>query len=369
MKELREKIKNKQSEVRSLIDQGKIDEAETLMTEVRNLKKELEIKEELEKNERSALLNQNQPNVSLENRSNIGKNDSRTQLRSVVRYALGAELSEEERAAVLVADNLAAIPEEYVNQLQVLKSGYPSLKPYCHVVPVTKPSGRMPFAKVGGKRLSKLTDGSTIPGGAPSKVEQIKYDVDDYGDLTPVSNDLTDDEVVDIVENVIKADFAEAAVNTENDEIMSIVTANKKDVAGTEYGDIEKTIDTVLPSIRPGTVVITNTNSYGWLNNLKDKDGKRLDLIKTVNGKKYFHEREIVELSNDDIQPATEGYYVFYVVNLFALVKFFDRKAYSLAISDQYYFGNNQKALRVLERFDTQKLDDRACFKVEIPGA
>nr|DAE10099.1 MAG TPA: major capsid protein [Siphoviridae sp. ctGuJ10] len=368
MDTLMEQIKNLQTEVRSLLDAGKIDEAESKMSEVRSLKERLKLMKEVEENERSLLLSQGNPHQSslLENR--INKDDSRTQLRSVVKYAMGKELSSEEREAVLVKDNLAAIPEEYVNQLQILKDGYPSLKQYCHVVPVSSPSGRMPFSKIGGKRLSKLTDGNAIPNGTPSKVEQVKYDVDDYGDLMPISNDLTDDEVVDIVENVIKADFAESAVNTENDEIMGIVNASKSDIAGKDYGDIENVIDTISPNLRMGTIIITNTNSYGWLNNLKDKDNKRLDLVKTINGKRYFHERELVELSNDDIQPATEGNYVFYVVNLFALVKFFDRKAYSLAISDQFFFGNNQKALRVLERFDTQKLDDRACKKIEIPS-
>lgn len=368
LKELREKISNTQNEVRSLMDSGKLDEAEAKMSEVRTLKSQLKLQEELEENERSILLNQGIPNQSgaVINRN---KADARTQLRSVVKYAMGADLTDEERQAVLVKDNLAAIPEEYVNQLQVLKDGYPSLKKYCHVVKVSKPSGRMPFAKVGGKKLSKLTDGSVIPNGTQSKVEQIKYDVDDYGELTPVSNDLTDDEVVDIIENVIKADFAESAVNTENDEIMTIVNASKTDSTGTDYGDIEKSIDNIVPNLRMGTVIITNTNSYGWLNNLKDKDNKRLDLIKTINGVKYFHDRELIELSNADIQPTAEGNYVFYVVNMFALIKFFDRDAYSLAISDQFYFGSNQKALRVLERFDVQKLDDRACIKIEIPAS
>ena len=366
IKELREKIVTLQTEVRNLTNDEKYDEAETKLEEIRKLKKEIKLLEEVEENERSLLLTQKQPQQSSFRNNN---SDSKMKLRSVVKFAMGKQLSDEEREAVLVKDNLAAIPEEYVNQLQVLKDGYPSLKKYCHVVPVTSKSGRMPFVKVGGKRLSKLTDGSVIPSGTTSKVEQVKFDIDDFGDITPVSNDLTDDEVVDIVENVIKADFAESAVNTENDEIMSIVNASKTDITGKDYSDIEKTIDTIVPNARAGVVVITNTNSYGWLNNLKDKNDNKLNLIDEINGKYYFHKRELIELSNDDIQPTTEGNYVFYVVNLYALVKFFDRRAYSLAISDQYLFGNNQKALRVLERFDTQKLDDRACFKIEIPAS
>jgi HK97 family phage major capsid protein len=56
---------------------------------------------------------------------------------------------------------------------------------------------------------------------------------------------------------------------------------------------------------------------------------------------------------------------VFYVVNLYALVKFFDRKTYEIATSKEAGFTYNQTFVRCIERFDAVKGDDRACFKIE----
>ena len=43
----------------------------------------------------------------------------------------------------------------------------------------------------------------------------------------------------------------------------------------------------------------------------------------------------------------------------------FDRKGYEIGSSKEVLFNYNQTAIRVLERFDVQKLDDRACKKIE----
>ena len=79
----------------------------------------------------------------------------------------------------------------------------------------------MPFAKIGGKKLKMYKSGTNLTGEA-ANTEDIQFIIENYGALVPIANDLQEDEAVNIVQEVIKPDFAEAGVNTENDEIMKI---------------------------------------------------------------------------------------------------------------------------------------------------
>ena len=73
-------------------------------------------------------------------------------------------------------------------------------------------------------------------------------------------------------------------------------------------------------------------------------------------------------LANEDL-PNNETKVPFYIVNLRALVKFFDRKGIEVAKSTEAGFTLNQTFVRLVKRFDVVKGDTRACFLVEITPA
>jgi HK97 family phage major capsid protein len=224
----------------------------------------------------------------------------------------------------------------------------------------------MPFATIGSNKLSKLTSGVAIPE-ASMATSKIDYAIDDYGKIIPVENSLLEDEVVGIIQNVITPDFAEASVLTENDEIMTIISTNATAVTGAaSYEDVEGAINGILPSLRYGAVTVTNLTGYVYLKGVKDNEGRSLELVKTMpDGTEVFNGKPLVVLDDAVVEPATEGNLIFYVVNIWALVKFFDRKGYVISSSEHALFGYNQTAIRVLERFDVAKLDARACLSVE----
>lgn len=287
-----------------------------------------------------------------------------TEYRAIAKILLNRQVTDEERALVTLADNGAVLPEDFINDLQLLRKGFPALKPYCHVISVTKHNGKMPFAKIGNNKLSNLTSGEKIPEGNIG-TENINYSVDDYGKLLTVENSLTDDEVVGIIQNIVKPEFAEASVLTENDAILDIVKAEATEIGGAEeYTDVENAMNAVLPSLRAGIVVLTNLSGYVYLKSKKDALGRDLNLVTNVNGQDIFNGKTLITLDDANL-PATAGKVVFYVVNMWALVKFFDRKGYEVATSKEALFAYNQTAIRVLERFDIQKLDNRACKKIE----
>ena len=90
---------------------------------------------------------------------------------------------------------------------------------------------------------------------------------------------------------------------------------------------------------------------------------------KEVNGKEYFQGKELITLSDEDITASTTEKMIFYVVNLYALVKFFERKGYTVSTDKSVFFESDELALKVQERFDCEKLDDRADFKIEFAAA
>ena len=269
-----------------------------------------------------------------------------------------------------IDNNAAILPEQFVNDIQVLREGFPSLKEHCHIVRATSNHGKMPFAKIGGKKLTKYKSGTKLSGEA-ANTEDISYNIENYGALVPIANDLQEDEAVNIVQDVIKPDFAEAGVNSENDEILQIVEAVAVDKSAgvTDWRGVKKVIDGVLPTLRARTIVITNLSGYVYLQSQEDKNGRNLELVKTVNDKDYFQNKRLITLSDEAITAAEEGAVVFYVVNLYALVKFFERKGYTVSTDKSVFFESDELALKVQERFDCEKLDDRADFKVEFKPA
>lgn len=361
VQELRELIGKKTEEINGYLESRDADKAEAALEEKRKLQKLLAVREAEDEEEARELRGQKQ------------KTEKRTaaavsELRAAVKYALkgAGSLSEEERAAVNIDNNAAILPEQFVNDIQVLREGFPSLKEHCHIVRATSNHGKMPFARIGGKKLTKYKSGTKLTGEA-ANTEDISYNIENYGALVPIANDLQEDEAVNIVQDVIKPDFAEAGVNSENDEILSIVEANATDKSTgiADWRGVKKVIDGVLPTLRARTIVITNLSGYVYLQSQEDKNGRNLELVKTVNGKDYFQNKQLITLSDEAVTATTEGAVVFYVVNLYALVKFFERKGYTVSTDKSVFFESDELALKVQERFDCEKLDARAAFKVE----
>lgn len=363
VQELRELIGQKTEEINGYLESRDADKAEEALGEKRKLQKLLAVREAEDDEEARELIGK--------------KTEKRTaaatgELRAAVKYALkgAGTLTEEERAAVNIDNNAAILPEQFVNDIQVLREGFPSLKEHCHIVRATSNHGKMPFAKIGGKKLTKYKSGTKLTGEA-ANTEDISYNIENYGALVPIANDLQEDEAVNIIQDVIKPDFAEAGVNSENDEILKIVEAAavNKSTGVTDWRGVKKVIDGVLPTLRAKTIVITNLTGYVYLQSQEDKNGRNLDLVKTVNGKDYFQNKQLITLSDEAITAATEGAVVFYVVNLYALVKFFERKGYTVSTDKSVFFESDELALKVQERFDCEKLDERADFKVKFTPA
>ncbi|NFO89165.1 phage major capsid protein [Clostridium botulinum] len=355
-------IKNLTAGLRKFVEANDLEGAKAKRDELRQAKEFLEIEKEQEEEEKREL---EEKNKRLKHKTNEERKTTYDEeVRAVARVIMG-KANNEERELVKASDNTAIIPTEFINQMEVYRKGFPSLKQYCHVIPVSREAGSMPCATLGINTLSNLTEGEDIAEGTAG-TDEIKYSVDDYGKLVPVSNKLLEDEVISIVDNVIKPDFAEASVTKENTEIITIVKEAAKKLTGTSHTDIAMAMDMSLPSVKAGLVTITNSTGYAYLKNKTDATGRPLNLITVINGVECFNSKPIIALDDTDIKPEAEGNMIFYIANLKELIKFFDRKLLTIDMSKEFLFGKNQTAIRAIERFDAVKGNERSAKVIEI---
>ena len=158
VQEIRELIGKKTEEINGYLESRDADKAEAALEEKRRLQRLLAVREAEDDEEKEELRGQKRKKEEKRTASAV------SELRVAVKFALkGKEaLTEEERAAVTIDNNAAILPEQFVNDIQVLREGFPSLKEHCHIVRATSNHGKMPFAKIGGKKLTKYKSGTKL---------------------------------------------------------------------------------------------------------------------------------------------------------------------------------------------------------------
>lgn len=359
--EMLQQLNEMKGEVRSLLNDNKVEEAEAKMQEVRNLEKKIELQKQLDEEEER----------NIENRKEVKTMkqtvDTNLEYRAISKYLLGKELTAEERASVNVGNAGAILPAGFVNQVQVLTAGYPSLKKYAHVIPVSTNSGKMPISA--GAVTRELADLAVDTELVKEMITltPVNYAVKDYGKLFPVENSVLEDAGIDFYNGVIAPEFAECAVNTENEKILALIAANATAFTGTDWKAIAKCLNTkIVPSLLANTIILTNQTGFDYLDNVEDNTGRPLLNASVADASvKMFKGRPVVVMDDTVLTPVTNGLKPFYVVNPYAMVKFFDRKNYEIAVSKEAGFTYNQTFVRVIERFDVQKADTRACYYIE----
>lgn len=355
VEELRSELEAKKEEIRGFIKTQKADEAEKALVEKRAIEKLIKAAEELEAEEKRDLESQKKKKKS--------KIEEVNEYRSIVKSVMGEEMTEEERATVKSADNAAIMPKQFVNQLQEIKKGFGSLKEYCDVIPVTKNEGTIPVVDLDQNNLPEVNEGDNIVDGKLVTTD-VPFQCAKHGLIQSLSSETVDDAEIEI-EGLAKKNFTEIVTACENTKILNVIKDNATAVAGaTGYEDIEHTMDTAVPAVKIGLITLTNTQGFAYLKNMKDKDGRPLNLVTEMNGKFYFNGKELVT-ADDTLIPAEAGKHVFYVLNWKEAVKFCDRMAVTLARSTEAGFTDDTVKIRILERFGVVKGSVRSIKKIE----
>ncbi|MDB1956028.1 phage major capsid protein [Clostridium tertium] len=358
LEELRQLLEQKKVEARGLLETD-VAKAEEVMKEVRELKKKITLMEEIEAEEKRDLERQRDKKNNEVEETNMPINE----MRAITKSIMGKELSEEERANIKTTDNAAVVPKQFVNQLQEIKKGFGSLKEYCDVITVTKNEGTIPVVDLDQNTLPDVSEGDNITDGTLVTTE-LTYKCKKVGLIQSLTSELVEDAEIEI-ESLVNKNFAEITVVTENTRILKVLKDNATEVESPkDYSDIQMTIDKSVPAVKYGLVTFTNTDGYAYLKNLKDNQNRPLNLVTEVNGKYYFHNKELVVV-DDTLLTATPSKKIFIVANPKEAVKFIERKGVTIARSTEAGFRDDTVKLRILERLDVIKGATRSIKKIE----
>ncbi|MDK0729151.1 phage major capsid protein [Clostridium perfringens] len=367
-KDLEEKRSGIVEEVRSLAKEGKEDEARSKAIEREKIEARMEIIEEEIESVMEAIEEERSNSNFLGGRA-LGGEGSKEEKRSLQLSAMskvvrGISLSEEERDVMSATNNGAVIPQEFVNEFEKLKEGYPSLKSYCHVIPVVRNEGKLPVRSGGSvTKLANLAEDTELVK-AMMKTKPMAYDINDYGLLAPIDNSLLEDSQINFLE-FVNEEFAEYAVNTENGEIITQANAILATEEVKDYTEIVKKINSLVPNARSRAVIVTNSIGRGYLDGLMDKQGRPLLKELSDGGSLIFKGRDVVELDSTTFNTGEEIKFI--IADLKTLIKFMDRKQYLIDQSKEAGYTKNQTIARIIERFDVEsplkKLEDTAVIR------
>lgn len=368
--EIKRRIEELKNEMRTLEENGRIEDAYNKLTELKNLGKELEMALEMEKEQ-------------IENFTGTTVNPTNEEIDENVvfnKLVMNRELNEAEKQYVENAVGTPGqaehtpekggylVPEEQLNTIKELKRMQVPLKDYCNVVKVETMSGKFPVETQQNGKLINFEELNDIKQSEITFAQQA-WSLKDYGDIIPVSNTLLKDTRIRLVDYIGKQ-FAKKAVNTENAEILKLLKTVKTKITGKDYKDIVTALNVKLdPAIAKSSIILTNQSGFDYLDKLEDKNGRPLltDSL-TKPGVKLFKGKEVVYLSDEEY-PLDASKYPFYVGDLMEFINFYDREGVEVAQSAHAGFKNNATLLRAIERFDAKIVDADSVVYVTIPVA
>lgn len=386
LRELLAKLDQAKTEVRSLIGEDKVDQADKQMEEVRSLQKKVDMLTQLD----------------TEDRENIGAGGSGSEiggqkglesredaeleteyrgifLRGLRRQPISADMrsviGEYERRTVLNEGNTnpaipdgdlsILVPKDVQTMIHTVSRSLDDLSQYVTVEQVQTLSGSRVVENYGTMTpFAVMDEYAQTPEISGPAFNQISYKLKDRGGFLPITNDLlmdTDQNLLRYITNWI----GRKAVVTRNTLITSLLTTwTKTPMAGLD--PIKKVLNVGLdPAISANAVIMTNQDGYDWLDTQKDSNGKYLltDDI-TEPGRKIFRGRKVIVVANRYLP--SEGTSTIkapmFIGDLKQAIVLFSRLFYELASTTEGgdAWRRRTTELRTVIRDDIQKWDAEA---------
>ncbi len=253
------------------------------------------------------------------------------------------------------------VPEEQMTQIREYRKAYTALKDFAHVQHANSTAGKMPTL---GDETGKLVAFEELNSIQQSDFDfgQLKYEIKDYGDIIPVSNQLLDDADVNITA-IIGQRFARKAVNTENEEILKLLKKLTAEAVTDAKGFMKILNVSLDPSYYANARILTNQDGFQWLSELEDAQKRPLLVPDVTAPDTYrFRGKQIIVVSNGTL-ATTAKKIPFYIGSFADYVAFFERKGVEIAVSQDFLFDKYATALRCVERFGVVA-DDKDAVKL-----
>lgn len=275
-------------------------------------------------------------------------------------------------------DGGLTVPQDIQTRIKELRRSDDNLEQYVNVEPVTTMSG--------SRVIEKEADSTAWPDideeGEFTEVEtpqfaKIAYKITKKGGKMLCSLELLADTAENILAYLMKW-IAKKTRATRNARILTCMDAitKGKEVAVTDLDSLKDIFNVMLdPTIAASSAVWTNQDGFNWLDKLKDKDGNYIlqsdptDKTRTL----LFGKYTVHVLSNKVLKTTTEASantntYPLYCGNLAEAVTLFDREFMTVESSKEAgsVWDKDQLAVKVRDRFDVKAVDEAAIIKGKI---
>ena len=293
----------------------------------------------------------------------------------------GIQLTDEERTALrndatptgqqggVDAKGGYLCPKEFVADVERLADEDVRLKNYVHVHNTTFRKGSYPIRDEAATGLTKRAELTTLTA-KDITFGSVEYEIENWYDFIPVSDEVAEDANVDMFGEVREA-FAEDLVMQENKEILAAMdsAAGGSATEIEDYKGITNALYTGIKSAaRRNAVIVTNQSGLAYLGNLEDGMHRPL-LVPDITQPDVmrFKGCEVVVLSNTDLANGTttvdEGEVTeatvvtipFYVGDLKKAVLFADLEGFIVKMSKEAGFLQGAVYLKITPRFDVVK--------------
>lgn len=363
--ELRQFVASLRKEVMELQAQEMMDEAAARAKELNAAVRDLRTQETIEAADLSRALQH--PSTSVGAPASA-ENVIRLRNRVFNKLVFGRSLDEQEKKFVNTAGTPGQVegtpgkggyivPEEQISILREYRRANLALRSFCGYQTVSTDSGKRPTMSSEKGKLIAFDELNEIHQD-DLDFGQVAYKIASYGDIIPVSNELVDDNNVNLME-VIGRRFAVKSINTENDKILAKLPTSATPI--TNYKGIIKALNTKIDPMQAiSAVILTNQDGYDYLDELTDSMGRPLLTRSLADpAMSVFRGKMVIPVSNEILATKTAGM-PFYVGSMTEAVAFFDRQQVAIRASSEAGFTKNATYVRAIERFDVQADDPGA---------
>ncbi|HDR8090853.1 TPA: phage major capsid protein [Bacillus cereus] len=376
-KELREllaKLEGKKEEVRSLMGEDKVAEAEQMMEEVRSLQKKVDLQRSLDESEREERNNGREVETrnvdgEMEYRDVFMKALRNKSLSAEEREFLENDLEKRAMSGLTGEDGGLVIPQDIQTKINELSRSFDALEQYVTVEPVRTRSGSRVLEKNSDMvPFVEITEMGEIPETDNPKFSNVEYATKDRAGILPLSRSLLKDSDQNILKYVTNWLGKKSKV-TRNVLILGVIEKLTKQ-AIKSLDDIKDVLNVKLdPAISPNAILLTNQDGFNYLDKLKDKDGKYiLQPDPTQPNRKLFNgSNPVVVISNRFLKTKTKKAPLI-IGDLKEAIVLFKREDMELASTDVggKAFTRNTLDLRAIQRDDVKLWDNEAAVYGEI---
>lgn len=363
--ELLDKINNKKVEVRSLVDQGKIEEAKAAKDELKKLQDEFDILKDIDDTAVTNLENNTNKGVNLNQ-----KKDSVKEFADAARKGFRNSMNEG-----TAADGGYTVPEDIQTRINERRTAKTSLIDLVDVENVTTNKGSRTFKKRTQQTgFTKIGEGGKLSAGSTPQFERMSYEIAKYAGYFPVTNELLEDSDANITDTLVTWIGDESRV-TRNKIILGVIDQKAKTTIKS-LDDIKEALNVTLgQAFKQTSCIVTNDDGLQRLDTLKNDRGEYLLQPSPADPMKMVlcagaTTVPVKVIPNDDMpsDTTTKGTTKIPVIigDLKEGIKFFDRKRLTLITSniavagELNAFEEDLTLFRAIEREDCKTKDDAA---------